>query len=31
VHRTITGDLEIVEREVDLDAAATTEGTSVFG
>ena len=31
VHRTITGDLEIVEREVDVDAAATTEGTSIFG
>jgi uncharacterized OsmC-like protein len=31
VHRTITGDLEIVEREVDVDAAATAEGTSVFG
>ena len=31
VHRTITGDLEIVEREVDVDAAATTEGAPVFG
>jgi uncharacterized OsmC-like protein len=31
VHRTITGDLEIVEREVDVDPAATAEGTSVFG
>ena len=31
VHRTITGDLEIVEREVDVDAAAETEGAPVFG
>jgi putative redox protein len=30
VHRTITGDLEIVEREGDVDAVATTEGAPVF-
>ena len=30
VHRTITGDLEIVEREVDVDAAATSEGAPVL-
>jgi uncharacterized OsmC-like protein len=31
VHRTITGDLETIEREVDVDAAATTDGASTFG
>jgi uncharacterized OsmC-like protein len=31
VHRTITGDLEIVEREVGVDAAPLIEGTSVSG
>jgi uncharacterized OsmC-like protein len=31
VHRTLSGDLEILEREVDVDAAAPTERTSVFG
>jgi uncharacterized OsmC-like protein len=31
VHRTITGDLEILEREVGVDAAATSEGASVLG
>jgi uncharacterized OsmC-like protein len=31
VHRTMTGDLEIVEREVSVDAAPTIEGASVFG
>jgi uncharacterized OsmC-like protein len=31
VHRTMTGDLEIVEREVDVDAAAATEGAPVSG
>jgi uncharacterized OsmC-like protein len=31
VHRTLSGDLEIHEREVDVDAAAPTERTSVFG
>jgi uncharacterized OsmC-like protein len=31
VHRTMTGDLEIVEVEVDVNAAATAEGASVSG
>jgi uncharacterized OsmC-like protein len=31
VHRTITGELEILEREVDINAAATAEGASVSG
>jgi uncharacterized OsmC-like protein len=31
VHRTMTGDLEIVEREVGVDAAPTIEGASVSG
>jgi uncharacterized OsmC-like protein len=31
VHRTLSGDLEIHEREFDVDAAAPTERTSVFG
>jgi uncharacterized OsmC-like protein len=31
VHRTLSGDLEIHEREVDVDAAAPAERTSVFG
>ncbi|MDF2761227.1 MAG: osmotically inducible protein [Thermomicrobiales bacterium] len=31
VHRTLSGDLEILEREVGVDAAAPTERTSVFG
>jgi putative redox protein len=31
VHRTLTSDLEIFEREVDVDTAGTTEGASVLG
>jgi len=31
VHRTLTGDLEILEREVEFSAAATAERTSVSG
>ncbi len=31
VHRTLGGDLEILEREVDVDAAPPTDRTSVFG
>ena len=31
VHRTITGEVEILEREVDINAAATAEGASVSG
>ena len=31
VHRTMTGDLEILEREVDVNAAATAEGASLSG